>query len=251
VSDEEATALCYKIFNERINVSRVAELVNDKLAPIAMAVKSGICEQTGDKFWTVVGTTHEEAITIPSEFSNAQRSFLRAIYAEIINAEEGCISSTNCLNLVSTLDTKFSINDADKFIKTVVRRKWLHSKDGFIYIGVRSIVELMPYFRATYADNFHNCFLCHEVVFSGQKCERCDKMYHNYCLTKYTSIQKENKCPHCKHPWDDCDIPADVLNSQTVHQSEDEEAMDVSDETELSQASNVSRKLKKRKRNHH
>ena len=36
-------------------------------------------------------------------------------------------------------------------------------------MGVRSVVELMPYFRETYQDNFHNCFLCKQVIFHVRK----------------------------------------------------------------------------------
>lgn len=65
---------------------------------------------------------------MPSEFSVAQRAFLRSIYEEIINSEDGCISSTVCLNLHHTIDTKLSIDDANKFLKHVINKKWLHSK---------------------------------------------------------------------------------------------------------------------------
>ena len=49
--------------DERISVSTVAALINDKLAPLAMSVKSGICEMTGDTYWSVVGTSIEEGVT--------------------------------------------------------------------------------------------------------------------------------------------------------------------------------------------
>lgn len=32
-------------------------------------------------------------------------------------------------------------------------------------MGVRSIVELLQYFKDTYQDNLHTCTLCKEVLF--------------------------------------------------------------------------------------
>ncbi|XP_014213566.1 non-structural maintenance of chromosomes element 1 homolog [Copidosoma floridanum] len=249
VSGEDATVLCYRIFNERISVERVAGLINDKLSPIAMAMKAGTCELTGQTYWSVVGTTHEDAVMLPSEFSKAERAFLRAVYSEIINSEDGYISSTECLNLTGTLDMKFSLSEADKFLKKVAAHKWLHLKDGSVFIGVRSIVEMMPYFRATYADNFHNCRLCKEVLFAGQKCPNCEEMYHNYCVAKYTAMQKTNQCPNCKQPWDDYDVSDVVLNSENNSQEDEDEAMDVAEEIKPSQPIRSSCKSKKRQRN--
>lgn len=66
---------------------------------------------------------------IPSEFTPAQRTFLRVIYSEIITSEDGCISSTDCLNLSNNLiDCKLAMGDADLFLKNLIAKKWLHSE---------------------------------------------------------------------------------------------------------------------------
>ncbi|XP_011498260.1 PREDICTED: non-structural maintenance of chromosomes element 1 homolog [Ceratosolen solmsi marchali] len=201
ILDQDAVVLCVKIFDEKIDISAIAARINDKLERLAMSMKAGICELTGNKYWSVVSTTHEETVKIPTELTQSQKMFLRSIYSEIIGGD-GCISSTSCLNLCNSLETKFSMIEADRFLKHLIKQKWLYCKDGNIYMGVRSIIELMPYFRATYQDNFHNCFLCREVVFHGHKCDNCDEMCHYYCLIEYAKNRNIRKCPQCKHNLD-------------------------------------------------
>lgn len=123
-----------------------------------------------------------------TEFSKEQLALLRTMFSEIITSRDGCIESTICLNLCSSLDIKMSKAGAEKFLEDIVNRKWLiykvlikiqntlqyyvinfiflwHLQDGYYYMGVRSITELMPYFRATYESNLNTCCLCKQVIF--------------------------------------------------------------------------------------
>jgi hypothetical protein len=45
-----------------MSISTIASCINDKLEPLNMQMKAGICELTGKKYWSVVGTIHEEAV---------------------------------------------------------------------------------------------------------------------------------------------------------------------------------------------
>ncbi|XP_031782628.1 non-structural maintenance of chromosomes element 1 homolog [Nasonia vitripennis] len=159
-----------------------------------MLMKCCICELSGEKYWSVVGTTHEENLSILSKFSVAQRAFLRDIYSEIVSSENGSISSTDGLNLTRTIGVKLSMGEADAFLKDLYKGKWLCIKNGYFYMGVQSILEVMPYFRATYENNFHNCQLCKEIIFHAKRCEHCDKGFLNYCLILYEP-EKRKRVP--------------------------------------------------------
>lgn len=57
-------------------------------------------------------------------------------------------------------------------------------------------------------------------VFQGQKCENCDKVFHYYCLAKYASMQKESKCPQCRHILDTSYtsfVAGVIFNSDLIH----------------------------------
>lgn len=81
---------------------------------------------------------------IPSQFNTGQRAFLREIYSEIISADDGCISSTDCLNMSSTLDVKLSITDADIFLKYLSKENWLLIKvRNFYHLSL----EIVNFFK--------------------------------------------------------------------------------------------------------
>lgn len=41
------------------------------------------------------------------------------------------------------------------------------------------------------------CIFCSYIVDSPIQCQKCEKIYCENCIKKYTSLQK-NKCPHCR-----------------------------------------------------
>ncbi|OXU19658.1 hypothetical protein TSAR_015369 [Trichomalopsis sarcophagae] len=249
VLDHDAQLLCATIFKGQVDVSMIANLINIKLTPINLLMKCGMCELSGEKYWSVVGTTHEENLSIPSKFSVAQRALLRDIYSEIISSEDGSISSTDGLNLTRTIGVKLSMGEADAFLKDLYKGKWLCIKNGYIYMGVRSILELMPYFRATYENNFHNCQLCKEIIFYAKRCKHCDKAFHNYCLVKYMSQKKESVCPDCKNHMDISIVQDNASNSESIEEPVDDvqedEPMEITDEDSVIEDSPPVRKTKK------
>lgn len=164
-----------------------------------MLIKTVICELTGDVYWAVTATTLQDINNFQVEFSRAQLELLRKIFSEIITAPDSCISSTACLNLCSFLDTKMLKIDAKEFLDNIVKRKWLFLKDGQYYVGVRSIAELMPYFKATYENSLHTCNLCEEIVLFGKRCTHCDTVMHITCLKKYTKAMNSSKCATCEN----------------------------------------------------
>ncbi|KAJ8678474.1 hypothetical protein QAD02_014261 [Eretmocerus hayati] len=248
VLDQDATNMCQKIFQQTSDVSTVTGLINDKLAPLAMCMKSGICEMTGNKYWSVVGTVHEENLIIENEYTPAQKAFLRVIFSEIIGSQEKCIQNTDCLNLVHTFGHKMNMAEAESFLRRVVKQKWLHCKDGYYYMGVRSIIELMPYFRATYQDHFLNCDLCKEVVFNGQKCDHCPFAAHNYCLARYVSLNKTDKCLNCKKELDISNLPTECQFPQRSAPENGDDLMEVCEDNDNPSQKSKSRKSKKRSR---
>lgn len=73
-----------------------------------------------------------------TEFSKEQLALLRTMFSEIITSRDGCIQSTICLNLCSSLDIKMSKADAEKFLEDIVNRKWLIYK---VLIKIQNILQ--------------------------------------------------------------------------------------------------------------
>lgn len=72
-------------------------------------------------------------------------------------------------------------------------------QDGKYYMGVRSIAELLQYFKDTYDDSLQICTLCKQELFYGKRCKKCDATTHVYCFENYTK-NGGSGCPNCHQP---------------------------------------------------
>ncbi|XP_017794882.1 PREDICTED: non-structural maintenance of chromosomes element 1 homolog [Habropoda laboriosa] len=205
LNESKAKDLVINLFNDD-EISVVINQINQQLQPLNMLIRKTQCEITGQIYWVLISTVLDEVTRFQTEFSKAQLTLLRTIFSEIITSNNGCIQSTVCLNLCSSLDIKLSKTEAEEFLDDVVKRKWLAYKDGYYYVGLRSITELMPYFRATYEGNLSTCYLCKQVIFHGKKCDNCETFFHLYCLKRYIMIHNPMKCLNCDTIISDIDL---------------------------------------------
>ncbi|XP_077279379.1 SMC5-SMC6 complex component Non-SMC element 1 [Temnothorax americanus] len=183
------------------NTAKVLSEINAQLRPLYMTVKCTTCEVTGQLYWVFASTVLDKSASFHPEFSQAELALLRSVYSEIVTSSNGYVSSTFCLNLCSSLNLRLSKADADEFLREMVARKWLYSKDGKYYMGVRSIAELLQYFKDTYENNLQICTLCKQELFYSEKCSACDAATHVYCLENYARTHGGPAgCPTCRHP---------------------------------------------------
>ncbi|XP_011860959.1 PREDICTED: non-structural maintenance of chromosomes element 1 homolog isoform X2 [Vollenhovia emeryi] len=198
VHEDRGKELIISLFDHD-NTGRILSEINAKLRPLCMAVKCLNCEVTGQLYWVFVNTVQDKIASFHPEFSQAELALLRNIYSEIVTSSNGYVSSTFCLNLCSSLNMKLSKADAEQFLHEMVHRKWLCSKDGKYYMGVRSIAELLQYVKDTYNDNLQICTLCKQELFYSKKCSKCDATVHVYCLQNYEK-NGGSGCPNCHQP---------------------------------------------------
>ncbi|XP_031832193.1 SMC5-SMC6 complex component Non-SMC element 1 [Nomia melanderi] len=215
LNENKAKDLVIKLFNDD-KVSLVINHINEQLQPLNMLIKRAQCEITGEFYWVFVSTVLDEVTRFQEEFSKAQLALLRNIFSEIITSSNGCAPSIFCLNLCSLSDVKMSITEAEEFLNDIVNRKWLAYKNGNYYIGVRSITELMPYFRATYENNLSTCCLCKQVIFHGERCNNCQNLLHLHCLKRYAMIYNPVTCPTCDSVFPNIDLSDTNDDLETV-----------------------------------
>lgn len=199
LDEKRGKELISKLFGHE-NTAHVLNEINAKLQPLYMIVKCVNCEVTGQLYWVWASTVQDKIANFHPEFSQAQLTLLRTIYSEIVTSNNGHVSSTWCLNLCSTLNVKLSKANAEEFLYEMVNRNWLACKNGKYYMGVRSIVELLQYFKDTYQDNLQTCTLCKQVLFYGEKCDQCNTTTHVYCLENYAMNRGGLECPNCHYP---------------------------------------------------
>ncbi|XP_076294797.1 SMC5-SMC6 complex component Non-SMC element 1 isoform X2 [Lasioglossum baleicum] len=205
LDENKAKDLVIKLFDHD-NIPLVINQINEQLQPIHMLIKRCECEITGQLYWIFISTLLDEVTRFQDEFSKEQLALLRNIFSEIITSHNGFIPSTLCLNLCSLPDVKMSRGEAEEFLNIIVYRKWLAYQSGNYYMGIRSITELMPYFRATYEGNLNNCCLCKQVIFHGQRCNSCQSLLHLHCLRRYATAHNSVTCPTCHSVFPNVDF---------------------------------------------
>lgn len=207
MDEESLRALCIETFNdesvEKI-VSEINEYISQELPHISIC--SVRCELTGEQYW-VYNSTHagaKETNDMPKLSSHnwpeSKISFVKNVFYEIITSESGCIQSTHCLNLSSLPDVKLYKKDAEELLNMLTEENWLSCKDGQYYVGPKSAVTLLPYFKDNYNDYIKACSLCKQTVFHGEKCRHCCGTVHIYCLKNFISVHNSLvRCPECNN----------------------------------------------------
>ncbi|XP_018312664.1 non-structural maintenance of chromosomes element 1 homolog isoform X2 [Mycetomoellerius zeteki] len=226
------------------NTAQVLSEINAKLRPLCMTIKCINCEVTGELYWIFASTVQDKTASFVSHFSQAELALLRNVYSEIVTSTDSCVSSTFCLNLCSSLNVRLTKSDAEQFLFKMVNRQWLCCKDGKYYMGVRSIAELLQYFKDTYEENLQICALCKQELFYGDKCNKCDAIIHVYCLKNYAKNQNGLGCPNCQFS-----TPRQNLSSSNTSAMDIEDTSQMSMEIHEMAQSSQTKKLKRKHKN--
>ncbi|XP_063987959.1 non-structural maintenance of chromosomes element 1 homolog [Diachasmimorpha longicaudata] len=216
MSEEDVVREVVSIFGDNCTMSLI-EMINKRLEPFNMTIKSAICELTGRKYWVFTANVIDKVMKYPGQFTEVQLEFIRKVFSEIINSDDGYVSTMNCINVRSQMIGKFSPTQAERMLNVMAEQMWVYHQNGKVYIGVRSIGELMQYFKDCYADGLNVCSMCKDTLFHGHKCEECDAANHLYCLAKAFKYQKNLKCLRCETP----------VNAQNLPEVEEDYSMDV------------------------
>ncbi|XP_029167613.1 non-structural maintenance of chromosomes element 1 homolog [Nylanderia fulva] len=237
MDENRGKELISKLFGHTNTVQVLGE-INAKLVPLHMIIKHINCEVTGQLYWVWTSTMQDKVASFHPEFSQAELALLRNIFSEIVTSNNGHASSTWCLNLCSSLNQKLTKANAQEFLHEMVNRKWLFCKDGKYYMGVRSIVELLQYFKDTYQENLQTCILCKQILFYAKKCDQCHTMTHVYCLKNYAMTRGNSECPNCHYSLSQHDHSSNDINS----------AMDIDkSDSEIDEVTEPSHKRSKRR----
>ncbi|KYN20440.1 PREDICTED: non-structural maintenance of chromosomes element 1 homolog isoform X2 [Trachymyrmex cornetzi] len=242
--EDRGKELVIRLFDHN-NTAQILNEINAKLKPLCTTIKRINCEVTGELYWIFTSMVQDKTASFVSHFSQAELALLRNVYSEIITSNDSCVSSTFCLNLCSSLNAKLTKTDAELFLLEMANRQWLCCKEGKYYMGVRSIAELLQYFKDTYEGNLQICTLCKQELFYGDKCNQCNAITHVYCLKNYARNHSSLGCPNC--PFS--------TSRQNLSSSNTSCAMDVEDASQTSMEihemtqSSQTRKLKRKRKN--
>ncbi|KAG6818180.1 hypothetical protein H0H87_000085 [Tephrocybe sp. NHM501043] len=163
-------------------------------------------ENSGKEMYALVNRKDDEIAQMASEYSAAEIAYFKAIIELIMTAprESFSASSTAALREVSAIKPKTNMTktQAEVVLGSFVAKGWLvRSKRGRYSLSTRSLLELLPYLKSTFADELLECTICMEILTRGVACptNNCKTRLHYHCFTTYR--RRQNSCPSCKVEW--------------------------------------------------
>ncbi|KAG5311665.1 NSE1 protein, partial [Acromyrmex insinuator] len=264
--EDRGKELVIRLFDHN-NTAQILSEINAKLQPLCTTIKCINCEVTGELYWIFMSTVQDKTASFVSHFSQAELALLRNVYSEIITSNNGCVSSTFCLNLCSSLNAKLTKTDAELFLLEMVDKQWLCCKDGKYYMGVRSIAELLQYFKDTYEGNLQICTLCKQelfyviffvniecvsyftmmigfIILQGDKCNKCDAITHVHCLKNYARNHSSLGCPNCLFSTSRQDLSSRFNTSTMDVEDASQTSIEIHEIAQSSQTRQLKRKHK-------
>ncbi|XP_018580379.1 non-structural maintenance of chromosomes element 1 homolog [Anoplophora glabripennis] len=156
-----------------------------------------VCEVTNQNVVIWLNTKNDDISKHQISFSTIELEYFDSILKEILNSEEHRITFIVCINITSTLTSQFSRDSGQTVLNKWLKGGYYVKRGDYIHLGPRTILEFTAYLRSNCPDSL--CNLCSEIVFTGKKCNECNKLLHSHCLSTYLSNQ--NVCPCCRNEW--------------------------------------------------
>ncbi|KAL4236146.1 Non-structural maintenance of chromosomes element 1 [Mactra antiquata] len=206
--------------------------INEAVAVYGLRIKKTIDEVDEKSYYCLVNTVESNFTLLSTIYTQNELDFFKKLVESIITSEKGNIGSIAAVNISDNMSKKMSKSDAEDLLDRFIDGKWIgKTKNGRVYLGCRSVIELEQYLLSMYEDNAIRCNLCKSLCTQGSSCNKCNIRIHHHCARKYFKTMTGQKCPDCKTVWNE---PEDRSSQNGQHD------MDV--DTSSSQSSTSERK---------
>ncbi|GAA5901216.1 hypothetical protein JCM8208_002308 [Rhodotorula glutinis] len=183
-------------------------------------IKTTRDQETGTGMYILVNTIQDEPAKLATEYKAEEIAFFKAVVEKIMLAPRlsYSVSQTDAVRCAKQPLTK---TVAIQLVKSLLAKGWLslHSS-GRLTLSPRSLVELAPYLRETFAQDAEDddddasdprhrvvvdCNDCLSIVTSGYACPNatCGVRLHTFCVTR--RLGTTGQCPdHFANPTNPC-----------------------------------------------
>ncbi|KAG7092331.1 hypothetical protein E1B28_008692 [Marasmius oreades] len=202
--------------------------VNNTINDLDLEFKGIQDELTGKRLFSLVNRKDDETAQLATDFTPSEIIYFKAIVEQIMSArnESFSLSSMVALGEVTALKGKINMTktQAENVLASFVAKGWLlRSKRGRYSLSPRTLLELYPYIRGTYADELLECTICHEVLTKGIACHtrNCTIRMHYHCFKAFR--RRNGACPQCKVDWprEASDVPLVPVGEDALQDGED------------------------------
>ncbi|KAJ2741656.1 hypothetical protein GGI20_005037 [Coemansia sp. BCRC 34301] len=191
---------------------RVVEHINESMNAFSLELRSCMDQTSGMRMWALANTKADAIATGATPFSASELSVLKALVEGIFTEPMGnyTLSLHDALRLASSrragsTGASLSRVDAESLIRRFMADGWLATddSDGYVVLGMRSVIELQSFFSVGFADYIRLCSLCKEMATCGIVCMECLEPVHPYCANRVAAASASGhqlSCPAChKH----------------------------------------------------
>ncbi|XP_070556113.1 non-structural maintenance of chromosomes element 1 homolog [Ptychodera flava] len=178
--------------------------INRNIHPFSMEIRKGVEEDNGTHVYALVRTTESELGKLSTDYQQNELELYKKTIDLIVQSGVGVASSTDILNLTTTLDKnvkKMTKVEAQATLKKLIKDKWLTENQGEVSLSARAILELESLLREIYEDDISFCNMCKSIVLKGKCCLFCDVKLHNHCADRLFRGRASPVCPGCASPW--------------------------------------------------
>ncbi|GAA6055373.1 hypothetical protein JCM3770_001077 [Rhodotorula araucariae] len=188
------------------------------LSLCGLDIKTTRDQESGAGLYILVNTIQDEPAKVATEYKAEEIAFFKAVLEKIMLAPRLSYSITQT-DAVRCAKAPITRSAAIQLVKSLLAKGWLslHSS-GRLILSPRSLVELAPYLRETFADDDEDddetdprhrvvvdCNDCLAIVTSGYACPNaaCGVRLHTFCAPR--RLGANGQCPdHFANPDNPC-----------------------------------------------
>lgn len=187
--------------NNEVDITGFISTINKNIEPFHMLISKCVGEQDGKQFYALINTQDSPLTRLSTDYTSNELDLFQQLLENVVESEEGYVSSTVVLNLTDQLQKKMSKMEAQDLLDRFEEERWIIQANGKVSLSALSILEFDQYIRETYADIVVICQLCKRIALQGDKCEKCDLKIHSHCSKRFFQNMSEKKCPKCHSRW--------------------------------------------------
>lgn len=213
---------CYSQFPETKSTSSWVDTIaqlNSAILKFDLELRRGFDQETGETLWALVNTSDDDIALLATTYTSSELSYFKALIEAIITSNDNFfIKQTEALQLTFSSGAQeeeqetptssqltaasFTKTEKEFLIESFVKDGWLaKSRQGYLTLGTRSILELQFKLKTQYEGYIFDCDLCKATFTQGSRCNRddCEARFHEICLSRSKSSHK--RCPTCLKAW--------------------------------------------------
>jgi hypothetical protein len=188
------------------------DLINRHIEFLKFQIRGSTPELGGEVHYAVVNMKNDPVSQLGAEYTNTQIQCFKIIVEGIVDDETGHFNTKAIKkDLPSSVTREFKEN-----VTIFVEHGWFEDTDGVLSFGVKSLVDLYPYFTEDVFERTpETCKSCNDYVFRHVQCNNCKCKLHMHCAKRIFESLNSVNCPWCKKEFGAIKLATKIVDRRT------------------------------------